>query len=85
MTPGRDWFYRLPLMLTTLLLLVWGGAEYGERGSDAAAPMLVSGLILMGMWAAQEMIMFADRRHRDDDESGEDTAAPDTVRTDDDR
>ena len=60
-----DWA-RLPLLLLTAILLLWGGIQYAADEADGA-PLLAAGLVSLGVWLGAEAVTWHHRMHDKDD------------------
>ena len=72
-----DWS-RFPLLISVGVLLLIGGDAYVNKNEDRIAIALTAaGLVILGAWAAMELIAWHHRMHKDDNEGGDDSERAD--------
>ena len=58
-----DWA-RLPMLLLTAILLLWGGVQFAADNADS--PILAAGLVALGVWLGAEGVSCHHRMHERD-------------------
>ena len=58
-----DWA-RLPMLLLTAILLLWGGVQFAADNADS--PILAAGLVALGVWLGAEAVSWHHRMHERD-------------------